>query len=282
MWKAGQISVSPPLPRNATNPTPFDDYDIYYEQCGATGNYCWVAPAGFSGSCGTWLGMDNYCCFAIAVNLDSPNQEEEGLFKCDTIPGIMDTPYAQFGKATFEYTLQSPSDTCPNGSLQAGDALDGVASCCDTGGSMTYGACALLELDTANDALNVVNPIRCGEFDIFPTEGDIEESNRILSGSSIATLMPTGGPATATSRPSSSEMEMSESSTATSDDSTPMTTAAGSSSAVTNPPASTGGSRTTSSAAAPTSTSSATKGISLISSLILGSTVLSILLGAQL
>ncbi|KAK6338936.1 hypothetical protein TWF696_009737 [Orbilia brochopaga] len=89
-----EIQIRPPTVYIGENTQP----------CGSGNNrVCWIPGSKITtGLCGTWLGLDNYCCTYIDSEFNTTNA-------CGTIAGIHDTKFADFGTAA---TVEE--DSCPN------------------------------------------------------------------------------------------------------------------------------------------------------------------------
>ncbi|KAK6536116.1 hypothetical protein TWF281_000362 [Arthrobotrys megalospora] len=209
-------------------------------------------------SCGTWLNLPNYCC-RVQVVLNNTIGEVAN-FPCDAVPGLVNTPFNRFANAAINTTGNCPQDTRHlNPDLSR---LTGLSLCCpaDEG---------ILSWLTENE----VQDYRCFDRTILdPSDriitepeatGTLISSTRTPSSTSQSTSSSTGP---TTSESPSSTTELPSSNTSTTSSTTEL------------PPSNT-------SIPVPTATSlpgSAPPGISKVSSLIFGTALLAMFLGAQL
>ncbi|KAK6504077.1 hypothetical protein TWF506_002290 [Arthrobotrys conoides] len=163
-----------------------------FEQCGGPNNYCYLAPANFTGICGTWLGLPDHCCWVAARENDV-----EGYKKCEGIAGIRDTPFNRFGSSD---AFNATGSTCPSGNFKFFDyelSSGTIATCCPNGQTGQ----AFLITGANNNTAYILDGIRCGTFDVpgelqNPTADPVPSST--LGGGGSTTSR---GGATSTPRP---------------------------------------------------------------------------------
>ncbi|KAK6541388.1 hypothetical protein TWF694_007201 [Orbilia ellipsospora] len=108
-----EIQIMPPTFSTRSGPQ---------QACGESGNFCYVNGANFTtGLCGTWLGLENYCC--AVSNLGEAGAPSSNT--CGSVLGIHDTNVTNFGSATLK------GEKCPSSATQVNFVVgDDDAQCC--------------------------------------------------------------------------------------------------------------------------------------------------------
>ncbi|KAJ6255798.1 hypothetical protein Dda_9479 [Drechslerella dactyloides] len=112
-----EVIVAPALIRELANATVSG-----FEPCGQ-GKYCVNNPIPGLRSCGTWFGMSNYCCLAVVST--GSGDEDTGVQPCGAVPEIQGKTIDEIGEPSFNATT-----TCPSGSVDLTTFEDGMKSCC--------------------------------------------------------------------------------------------------------------------------------------------------------
>ncbi|RVD82809.1 uncharacterized protein DFL_007220 [Arthrobotrys flagrans] len=164
-----------------------------YEQCGGSDRWCFFAPANLTGTCGTWLGLSDHCCWATTRENDV-----EGYKLCEGIAGIRDTPFDRFGSSD---AFNAAGSTCPSGNFaffEYDDESGGITAACCPNGQTSQ---AFL-ITTNNDYTQYfVDGIRCGTFEVpgelqNPTTEPIPTSTSGNGDSTASRSQPTPSPPT--------------------------------------------------------------------------------------
>ncbi|KAK6526535.1 hypothetical protein TWF694_005118 [Orbilia ellipsospora] len=168
-WKVASIVVTPP--QTTSNASAINSY----ERCGE--GFCLTVPTSIANSCGTWLTLQKHCCYTDAYNPKNITAlgVQEGFFPCTSVPNIQDTPYDKFGTNTFYATGADPS--CPEDSFAVAAGYDNSTplTCCPSGGDERWGTLTLQAVSAG------VPLLKCGDFNVFPTEEDLINSENILN-----------------------------------------------------------------------------------------------------
>ncbi|KAK6330299.1 hypothetical protein TWF730_004793 [Orbilia blumenaviensis] len=177
--------------------------DINFEPCGGTDRWCYLAPGNLTGTCGTWLGQSDYCCWAAVRENDV-----EGYKSCGNIAGIRDTPFNRFGSSN---SFNATGNTCPSGSFEFfeydTEGGDGIAACCPNGQT---GQVLLIGANTDGTQYSL-DSIRCGTFEVpgelqNPTTNPVPTATSEMDDSTTSAAVTSRGEST--SRPPTSITQM--------------------------------------------------------------------------
>ncbi|KAF3906722.1 hypothetical protein AA313_de0200988 [Arthrobotrys entomopaga] len=175
-WKVASIIIQNPQPLSALGNR---SHIGYYQPCGT--GFCITDPPSIFATCGTWLTQKDHCCYTDAYNPNNITElgVQEGFFPCTSIPNIQNTLLDDFGTKTL--TVNTDPKECPKDSFVVHTDFDRTSlTCCPSGGNERWGVLRLKQSYSKDDPQLVdVLPIKCGDFEVFPTEQDIFNSEMI-------------------------------------------------------------------------------------------------------
>ncbi|EPS39891.1 hypothetical protein H072_6276 [Dactylellina haptotyla CBS 200.50] len=241
-WAVGSIYISPAL----QHPYPPD----YWEKCGQN-TYCRKAANDYTKSCGTWLGLSEYCCSA-RVNSGSTVL----IQPCDAVTGIQEETFSTFGSPSFN----SSSCTDNGWAIFDYDPKGGepIKTCCK---KATNG---YLQLNGANEERELgseyIVGFRCGNFEITEVNGSKTNGENTGEPSPSPTSSSSSGGSSSGGGGGSEPVSSSGSSTTTTSSPTSGSASGGQS----------------------TPNTASRQGLTKVASFVLGSAFLAALVGAQL